>query len=84
MHSAGPVMVTAKFFELTLMSRVPFKITDVDALQWLWCIPATTVAHAPVPHAMVSPTPRSNTRISNAFGMVFDAAANSTFTPLGK
>ena len=42
---------------------------------------ATAVAHAPVPHAIVSPQPRSNTRMAMPSG---PTAANSTFVFSGK
>ena len=42
---------------------------------------ATATAHAPLPHAIVSPEPRSQTRVTIAS---FVTCANSTFVPSGK
>ena len=62
--SAGPVM-------MTLLSRSRHSISSgppgSSTVHFLYVLPsstaATTVAHAPVPHARVAPAPRSHTCI---------------------
>ena len=45
-------------------------------------IAAAAVAHAPVPQAIVTPLPRSHTRIRNVCSSI--TSTNSTLTPPGK
>ena len=80
--TAGPVIYTCPSVSSHLILSVPPSIITDDSLPHLPVYAAATaVAHAPVPHAIVIPEPRSHTlmRIS-PFERI---CANSTFTRSG-
>src|SRR5574344_2697296 len=61
--SAGPVMKTGFPGPFQAICRVPpGRCTLTRSRSLPWAMPTTAAAQAPVPQAMVSPAPRSNTR----------------------
>ena len=56
--------------------------SQAQASASLTVLPATSAAQAPVPHAMVSPLPRSHTRIRRV--LWFSTSTNSVLVRLGK
>src|SRR5438034_2107602 len=80
--TASPVLTTRSPRRQSISSSPPRSATTTRRPPRPVRAAAPAAAHAPVPHAMVSPAPRSHTRISSRSGP--SARTNSVFTPRGK